>query len=80
MVWIHGGDFQDGSGNDIFYDSNALARRGVVVVYVNYRLGLMGYFAHPELSRESEHGVSGNYGTLDQIAALRWVQENIRPT
>lgn len=77
MVWIHGGDHQDGSANDFFYDSNALARRGVVVVYINYRLGLMGYFAHPELSRESEHGVSGNYGTLDQVAALRWVQENI---
>jgi para-nitrobenzyl esterase len=77
MVWIHGGDHQDGSANDIFYDSNALSRRGVVTVYMNYRLGLMGYFAHPELSRESEHGVSGNYGTLDQIAALRWVQENI---
>lgn len=77
MVWIHGGDHQDGSGGEIFYDSNALAHRGVVVVTINYRLGLMGYFAHPELSRESPHGVSGNYGTLDQIAALRWVQENI---
>lgn len=78
MVWIHGGDHQDGSGGEIFYDSNALAHRGVVVVTFNYRLGLMGYFAHPELSQESPHGVSGNYGTLDQIAALRWVQENIR--
>ncbi len=77
MVWIHGGDHQDGSGNDVFYDSNTLSRRGVVTVYINYRLGLMGYFAHPELSQESDHGVSGNYGTLDQIAALRWVQENI---
>lgn len=77
MVWIHGGDHQDGSSGEIFYDSNALAHRGVVVVTINYRLGLMGYFAHPELSRESAHGVSGNYGTLDQIAALRWVQENI---
>ncbi len=77
MVWIHGGDHQDGSGGEIFYDSNALAYRGVVVVTINYRLGLMGYFAHPELSQESPQGVSGNYGTLDQIAALRWVQENI---
>ncbi len=77
MVWIHGGDHQDGSANDIFYDSNSLARRGVVAVYINYRLGLMGYFGHPLLSRESAHGVSGNYGTLDQIAALQWVQENI---
>ncbi len=77
MVWIHGGDHQDGSAHDIFYDSSALARRGVVTVATNYRLGLMGFFTHPELSRESENGVSGNYGTLDQIAALRWVQENI---
>jgi len=77
MVWIHGGDHQDGSGSDVLYESNALAHRGVVVVSINYRLGLMGYFAHPELSQESPHGVSGNYGTLDQIAALRWVQENI---
>lgn len=77
MVWIHGGDHQDGSGSDVLYESNTLAHRGVVVVTFNYRLGLMGYFAHPELSQESPHGVSGNYGTLDQIAALRWVQENI---
>ncbi|NJN55649.1 MAG: carboxylesterase family protein [Anaerolineae bacterium] len=77
MVWIHGGDHQDGSSNDIFYESNALAHRGVVVVTINYRLGLMGYFTHPELSQESPHNVSGNYGTLDQIAALQWVQENI---
>jgi para-nitrobenzyl esterase len=77
MVWIHGGGHQWGSGSDIFYDSNALALRGVVVVSINYRLALMGYFTHPELSKESEHGVSGNYGTLDQIAALHWVQSNI---
>ncbi len=79
MVWIHGGDHQLGSGDDpvMSPSSNALSRRGVVNVTINYRLGLMGYLAHPELSRESEQGVSGNYGTLDQIAALRWVQENI---
>lgn len=77
MVWIHGGDHTDGSGSDIFYTSNALAQRGVVFVSINYRLGLMGYFAHPQLSEESEHNVSSNYGTLDQIAALRWVQENV---
>ncbi|UCG24903.1 MAG: carboxylesterase family protein [Chloroflexota bacterium] len=79
VVWIHGGDHQFSSGDDPFMspDSSALSRRGVVTVAINYRLGLMGYFAHPELSRESEQGVSGNYGTLDQIAALRWVQENI---
>ncbi len=78
MVWIHGGDHWHGSGSDVLYDSDALARRGVVVVSINYRLGLMGYFMHPELSRESEQSVSGNYGTLDQIAALRWVRDNIR--
>jgi para-nitrobenzyl esterase len=79
MVWIHGGDHHIGSGDDPLLSpgSDALSRRGVVTVAINYRLGLMGYFAHPELSRESEQGVSGNYGTLDQIAALRWVQENI---
>ena len=77
MVWIHGGGHFAGSGEDLTTDSTALARRGVVTVTINYRLGIMGYFAHPELSLESAHGVSGNYGTLDQIEALRWVQENI---
>ncbi|UCG24902.1 MAG: carboxylesterase family protein [Chloroflexota bacterium] len=77
MVWIHGSGYMVGSGEDMPADSNALARRGMVTVTINNRLGVMGYFAHPELSRESEYGVSGNYGTLDQIAALRWVQENI---
>lgn len=77
MVWIHGGDHQDGSGIDVYYASNALARRGVVTVSINYRLGLMGNFAHPALVAESSHGVAGNYGTLDQIAALEWVRENI---
>jgi para-nitrobenzyl esterase len=77
MVWIHGGDHQDGSSSEIFYESNALAHHGVVTVAINYRLGVMGYFAHPELTAESEHGVAGNYGTLDQIAALEWVGDNI---
>ncbi|MCP4959937.1 MAG: carboxylesterase family protein [Actinomycetia bacterium] len=77
MVWIHGGDHQDGSGSEVFYASNALASHGVVTVSINYRLGLMGYFAHPELAAESEQGVAGNYGTHDQIAALRWVRDNI---
>ncbi|MEM9652660.1 MAG: carboxylesterase family protein [Actinomycetota bacterium] len=77
MVWIHGGDHQDGAGSDVYYNSNALAATGVVTVSINYRLGVMGYLAHPELVAESEHGVAGNYGTMDQIAALRWVRENI---
>jgi para-nitrobenzyl esterase len=77
MVWIHGGGHQAGSGSDNFYQSNSLPLRGVVLVTFNYRLGPLGYFAHPALSKESEHNVSGNYGTLDQIAALEWVRDNI---
>jgi para-nitrobenzyl esterase len=75
MVWFHGGGYAVGSG--AAQDGEALARHGVVVVTLNYRLGALGFFAHPALSRESKHGVSGNYGTLDQIAALRWVHDNI---
>lgn len=77
MVWIHGGDHQRGSGSIDFYQSDSLTLRGVVLVTLNYRLGLIGYFAHPALSAESEHDVSGNYGTLDQVAALHWVRKNI---
>ncbi len=76
MVWIHGGALTRGSGSLPLYDGSALARKGAVVVTVNYRLGPFGYLAHPALSAESEHGASGNYGVLDQILALRWVQEN----
>lgn len=77
MVWIHGGSNLIGSGTESGYDGSALARQGVVVVTINYRLGLLGFFAHPELTRESPHHASGNYGLLDQIAALRWVRQNI---
>ena len=77
MVWIHGGGLAIGNGADITYDGTRLAQRGVVLVTVNYRLGAFGYLAHPRLSAESEHGASGNYGTLDQVAALGWVQRNI---
>jgi len=77
MVWIHGGGHQTGSGSIEFYQSDSLVRRDVVLVTINYRLGAIGYFAHPALSAESEHGVSGNYGTLDQIAALEWVRDHI---
>ena len=77
MVWIHGGGLTRGSGASPWYDGAALARKGVVVVTFNYRLGAFGYLAHPALSEESEHGASGNYGTLDQIAALEWVRDNI---
>jgi para-nitrobenzyl esterase len=77
IVWIHGGAFWGGAGSDAIYDGARLAQRGVVVVSINYRLGVLGYLAHPELSAESPRGVSGNYGLLDQIEALRWVQRNI---
>ncbi len=77
MVWIHGGGFRDGAASDRAYDGTALAAKGVVLVSFNYRLGPLGFLAHPELSAESPHGASGNYGLLDQIAALRWVQRNI---
>ncbi|MDH3440280.1 MAG: carboxylesterase family protein, partial [Gammaproteobacteria bacterium] len=77
MVWIHGGGNRDGYAHEPDYHGHSLAAKGVVYVSINYRLGLLGYLAHPGLSAESEHGVSGNYGILDQVAALRWVQQNI---
>jgi len=77
MVWIHGGGLTAGYGSEATYDGTALAKRGVVLITINYRLGALGYLAHPLLSAESEHHASGNYGTLDQIAALRWVQQNV---
>ena len=77
MVWIYGGSFLNGSGSAPVYDGTSLSRKGVVVVTFNYRVGIFGFFAHPALSKESGHGSSGNYGLLDQIAALKWVQRNI---
>ncbi|GHV21518.1 carboxylic ester hydrolase [Clostridia bacterium] len=77
IVWIHGGGFTGGSGTVPLYDGEAMARKGVVFVTINYRLGLFGFLAHPELSAENADKVSGNYGILDQIAALKWVKENI---
>jgi len=77
MVWIHGGSFTTGAASLDTYDGGNLAEQGVVFVSFNYRIGPFGYMCHPSLSAESEHGVSGNYGLLDQIAALEWVQENI---
>jgi para-nitrobenzyl esterase len=77
MVWIHGGSHTGGSGSDELYQSNALVKEGVVLVTINYRLGIFGYLAHPALSRETALNVSGNYGLLDQIEALKWVQNNI---
>jgi para-nitrobenzyl esterase len=77
IVWIHGGALWTGSSREEMYDGARLAARGVTVVSINYRLGVLGWLAHPGLSRESPDHVSGNYGLLDQIAALRWVQGNI---
>ena len=74
MVWLHGGANRTGSGKD---EASVLARDGVVVVTLNYRLGVLGFLAHPELSRESPNASSGNYGLLDQIEALRWIHRNI---
>jgi len=90
LVFIHGGAFTSGSGDVPVYDGEALARDGVVIVTINYRVGPLGFLAHPALTAESEHPAgaqhsgnaphhgSGNYGLLDQIAALQWVQQNIR--
>jgi para-nitrobenzyl esterase len=76
MVWIHGGSNANGTAATVYTDGANLARKGVVVVSINYRLNLFGFLAHPALTAESEHGSSGNYGLLDQIAALQWVQRN----
>jgi para-nitrobenzyl esterase len=77
MVWIFGGSFVFGSASEERADGMTFAREGVVYVTVNYRVGMFGFLAHPNLSAESPNGASGNYGLLDQIAALRWVRENI---
>lgn len=76
-VWIYGGRFIAGSGSEHAYDGTGLASKGLVVVTLNYRVGILGFLATPELNQESGHNASGNYGILDQIAALRWVKENI---
>jgi para-nitrobenzyl esterase len=77
LVYIYGGGFMAGDSSEKRYDGAALARRGIVVVTVNYRLGVFGFFAHPELTASSPHHASGNYGLLDQAAALAWVKRNI---
>lgn len=77
MVWIHGGGFQAGGGSEPRHDGQAFARKGIVLVTINYRLGVFGFFAHPDLTRESGRNAAGNYGLIDQVAALRWVQDNI---
>ena len=77
MVWIYGGGFAAGSTSEPRQDGTVLAQQNVVVVSMNYRLGIFGFFVHPELAKESSHGSAGNYGLLDQRAALQWVHENV---
>jgi para-nitrobenzyl esterase len=77
MVWIHGGGFVAGSGSEPRQDGERLAGKGVVVVSLNYRMGVFGFLSHPELTKESPRRASGNYGMQDQVAALQWVKANI---
>jgi para-nitrobenzyl esterase len=77
MVYMYGGGFNEGAGSVAVYDGTELAKRGVVIVNMNYRVGPLGFLVYPELTKESEHNSSGNYGLLDQIAALEWVHKNI---
>jgi para-nitrobenzyl esterase len=77
LVWIYGGGFSAGSTAESWYDGERLAKKGVVFVSIAYRVGQIGFLAHPELSAENPGHVSGNYGLLDQIAALKWIQKNI---
>lgn len=78
IVFVYGGGFTSGAGSEPRYDGEALAKKGVVFVTFNYRLGVFGFFAHPELADESDHKTSGNYGVMDFIAVLKWVQHNIQ--
>lgn len=77
VFWVHGGGFMTGYGHSAHFDGEHFARQGVILVTINYRLNIFGWMVHPELDAENEHGVSGNYGLLDQIAALNWVKRNI---
>ncbi len=77
MVWIHGGGYFSGASDERRHDGSVLASKGVILVTLNYRLGVLGFLAHPDLTAESPYKASGNYGLLDQIAALRWVHDNI---
>jgi len=77
LVYIFGGGFQNGDGSEPRYDGESMARKGIVAVSLNYRTNIFGFFSHPDLTKESEHHASGNYGLLDQVAALEWVRKNI---
>ncbi|MBS1607890.1 MAG: carboxylesterase family protein, partial [Bacteroidetes bacterium] len=77
LVWIYGGGFASGGSGVPIYDGEAMAKKGIVFVSINYRVGIFGFFAHPELTKESGKNASGNYGLMDQVAALQWVKRNI---
>ena len=77
LVYVFGGGFQNGDGSEPRYDGENMARRGMVAVTINYRTNIFGFFVHPELTKESPHRAAGNYGLLDQVAALQWVHKNI---
>src|SRR4051794_28547119 len=77
LVYVFGGGFQNGDGSEPRYDGESMARHGIVTVSINYRTNIFGFFVHPELTKESPHHAAGNYGLLDQVAALQWVQKNI---
>jgi len=77
LVYFYGGGFMAGDGSEPRYDGESMAQKGIVVLTVNYRLGIFGFLAHPELTKESPHHSSGNYGLMDQTAALKWVKQNI---
>ena len=76
-LWIHGGGYREGWGSEPEFDAQEWAAKDVVLVSINYRLGVFGFLTHPELSAESPNGVSGNYGILDQIESLKWIKKNI---
>jgi para-nitrobenzyl esterase len=77
LVWIYGGGFSSGGSGCAIYDGEAMAKQGIIFVSINYRVGIFGFFAHPELTKESGRNASGNYGLMDQVAALQWVKNNI---
>lgn len=77
LVYFYGGGLQAGDGSEPRYDGESMARRGVISITVNYRLGVFGFMAHPDLTKESVHHASGNYGFMDQTEALRWIHKNI---
>lgn len=77
LVWIYGGAFNIGSASSPIYSGQVLASRGVIYIAINYRLGIFGFLAHPEMTSESGHKASGNWGFLDQVAGLQWVHRNV---